>query len=106
MVKDRERENASAIGGMRYCRDSFRKVPGSKFAGEAVNQLPTIMVSHPAVMDMVEKNLENKEPELIPDLIINKLRWAICFLPPNPSAVPDKTCVASTPLCAEIFILG
>ena len=100
-MRQRESENAEAIGGMRNPLKSIRRIPKSDMAGRAVFKLLKQATSHPSVKSLVDQILTGGQAAPISAQLIDKLRQLVCSL--SPGTFQPSTAKACTPLQPQIF---
>ena len=100
-MRQREIENAEAIGGMRNPLKSIRRIPKSDMAGRAVFKLLKQATSHPSVKSLVDQILTGGQAAPISAQLIDKLRQLVCSL--SPGTIQPSTAKACTPLQPQIF---
>ena len=102
--KDRELENAKAIGGMRNPSESVEKLKGYAQAGKVLFKLLWDASDHQSVLDQVRSMLSGSPANPICPELVNCLRRLIVGLNPKGSVkLPDRTAKAGAPISAEII---
>ena len=102
--KQRDIENRQALGGMRNPYLSVPRIPKAADVGFSVFQLLLQAANMKPVMELVNALLSSSPATQLPVQLVSKLRTLVVnLLAPHGVKLPNKTTVADTPLCPEVF---